>query len=82
MNLLETKDTKAPAIISATKQRHTKIHPSLKHTKKYSNQISTQSTQNNMRINSSNFQCFQLILNRFSTGTVSYKIHLTNLETS
>jgi hypothetical protein len=35
-----------------------------------------------MRINSSNFQCFQLIFNRFSAGTVSYKIHLTNLETS
>jgi hypothetical protein len=48
----------AHAITSATKKikpRHTKIHPSLKHTKKYSNQISTQYTQNNMRINSSKF---------------------------
>jgi hypothetical protein len=81
MNLLDTKDTKAPTIISATKQQNQGI-------KKFIPVLNTQrNTQtkfqpNNMRINSSNFQCFQLIFNRFSTGTVSYKIYLTNIETS
>jgi hypothetical protein len=83
MNLLDTKDTKAPAIISATKQQNQGIE---KFIPVLNTQRNTQTKfsiyQNNMRINSSNFQCFQLIFNRFSAGTVSYKMHLTNIETS